>query len=465
MVPLCCSKVDIYFDTMRPRRRRHAALKLSTCSKRDCLGILVDKLREENCLQKVTSLSTLWTPDKERGSDLQQLELWSLFENVQTLELRPHSKIRCKIREQLRNGPGGEILIPNPLTSVVTLIWKFPNTMHSTNWGRHVRALLAPAPIRSPTFPNVTTLKFWNVNRSTNIFPTLISRYRTSFPGIKSLSILNNRENENEFLWNNQLPHNQLTRLEFNLLKDKSRDWEIVLDNCALTLEHLDIRGVRNAGPEQKTTSFTLPILPRLKSLKISRSPQHWRGVNPCLCSHSERELLYPELHLKFKTAARDSSLDYPTQFPSLLRLEVGNETGSQLGDKIPSVGEDDFETCLPFLYGSFLPPPSSTRRPCTSLRLLIVPTLPESSKKWRVQLCPDCSTPQFSRSRISGWEKEAELFARVVETFPNLDNIGRYRHRDGEQEENVEQLREMNHKKMKKWLQIGEDLGLLEVQ
>lgn len=173
--------------------------------------------------------------------------------------------------------------------------------------------------------------------------------------------------------------------------------WDGILDKLSPSLEHLTIRGVRQFWPEADLDPCTLPILPRMTVLEILFSPENEDPANL-----SRRGLSIAELALKF-AATPKSVLNYATQFPSLQRLEVGNEgVGSPFGDQLFS-NEDARLESYQFVYNYFLPP---FQEPCTSHHLLIIPLPLQTEEK-----------------------KRTELQDRVMATFPNVKYLGRYRY------------------------------------
>lgn len=210
-----------------------------------------------------------------------------------------------------------------------------------------------------------------------------------------------------------------LTRLEFNLTKDYEtpQSWENIVARVAPILEHLTIRGVRQVLPESVKNEGTLilPLLPKLRVLRFYISQNDVEPGRIC-------KLRVFELILKFVTANPGQTLNYPTQFPSLLRLVV-----DKMKTESPSLSEGSwFERCLPFL-DSFLP----QQGPCQTLRLLDVPIPIRIETHWKMDKvcsCSECS-PSWTRSRSIAKERMRNgFFARVAATFPNAMNLGRYR-------------------------------------
>lgn len=146
--PICCSNVDKYFATMATRGVSHSTLKLSTCSQESCLESLVTTLRGANCLQKVVSLATDWTPDVEWGQDFL---LWTSFTAMTRLELRTHCPtvvfvdelrryFRIAARNYLRRYSTKE---PLTFPSVLTLSWGFSEAwMDEEGWSEPIQASL-----------------------------------------------------------------------------------------------------------------------------------------------------------------------------------------------------------------------------------------------------------------------------------------------------------------------------------
>lgn len=465
---LCCSTMIQYLELM-PQNRRHSHIQLVTCSKPNCLSTTVAKLSEANSLSNVTSLATSWTLDMKWGQDF---SLWTHFPNLETLVLRPccGKKNITKLEEpivQTYFGLGIDSYLakysqkPWSLPSVTTLIWRFEHLpklhLNEATWTRSLLALLSPS--RGVCIlPNVTTLKSWNLEFQPHIFSSFLLNSLPLFPGTTALSILNKRETMDGanllFLCLLlQLTTRELwavRRLEVNLTEDsfdgRNSGWDRFLEKCAPTLEHLTIRGVRNKGKGNVSQILVLPIFQKLEVLKILRV------VTP---ARNKSNAGVPELELRF---ASGPILNYLVQFPSLTRLEVGEERkGSPFYEDVEQSDNYWLESCLPFLYETFLRPGQS---PCETLRFLDIPT--GSGQKWRVEEGEDGILPKFKETGSScPWAVEAEFFDRVGKTFPNLKNLTRYKHYlDGE--EDVRSLREEKQRKIKEWLRIGEKFGLL---
>lgn len=424
LTPLYCSQVHNYFDDRNSQARPHPQFRLVICNEENCFSILLAKLREENCLQKVTSLAMDWTLDEDW---LTQVEQWALFANLETLELRPSCKMGSPAGDELQpifqsesdnfirkytKRPGAKLTFP----LVRTLAWKFPKIL--VRPGNILQALLAPKDIL--TFPNVTTLKFLDGTMS-----TLLSNCVTLFPKVKCLSILMTSQRKAP-----PIPEDfsvLLSKLEFNVTHENNQSWEAFLNKFAPSLEHLSIRVVKNVYRDEldcKIFTLTIPVLPRLKVLQIMQCPPQFRILDPNLCHNFVRGV--PQLQLIFADAPY-GSLDYVAQFPSLTRLEVGREgaTSPFWDGGIPPRDEFWFEICLQFLYYYFLPQ-LSTR--CETLRFLIIPAPDRIGESWRLGRCPECKF-QTRRGGVSClWEMGAELVERLEESFPNLENLARYR-------------------------------------
>lgn len=303
-------------------------------------------------------------------------------------------------------------------------------------WNEELEAFIAPQ--GSPLFPKVTSLQLRNSGNCPDLARSILRHYG---PKVRHLSLLNSLEHcldtSSQALLLLTLC---LSRLEFNLGDNPA--WELILKKYSTTLTHLKLTGVRNINPDEKTHDLKrliIPILWNLVDFRISRAPHYLSRVP---CRHPETGV--PELELKFVTGTSNGiELNYAQQFPSLLRLEVDDE------------GIDSWETCLPFLYGSFL---SQGQGPCNSVRILSFPIPPKAWKPWRLEVCQDCATPQIRTSDIlPGREVKTEYLSRVVTTFPNIKNMTRYKYLW--REEKVEMERRT---KMREWLQIGEEMGLL---
>lgn len=372
-IQLCCSSVDQYFDTMDPRGHRHSTLKLSPCHKKDCLDTLVAKLTETNCLPKVTFLSTYWDLDSKQPAQ------FLAFCNLSTLEWRlrrcsnvaefQHFVLRFLIKDQLT-----EQQPAFTLSSVKTLVWHGTLSMDEDTLPKLISIL-----------PNVTAFTLWNVEKG-----PILAKLSSLFCS-KSTIVL--------------------TRLEFNICRGREQCWNGVLVSCAPILEHLSIRGVKDvtSGPWRQYTEIILPILPQLKEFRILRT-----RTSDCV-----------ELKLRFVTATPERTLDYSTQFPALVRLELGLEEDSAIYNNLSKSAPDDdwFETWLPFLYETFLPP---TQETCRTLRLLIIATPP----RFKTRSCSECVDSEPSEEE--SWKKQmSEFCERVKTTFPNLRNGGRYKHVD----------------------------------
>lgn len=385
-VPIPCSQVSHYFVTSRTRGQSHTHLQLTSCHKQTCVGTLVAKLRTKNCLQNVTSLSMPWTFDQDWRQDIRIL---SNFPNLITLELYPcldGSKHELKVEE----GPPAQ-LVNFTLPSVSTLVWHL-------NYNHQLFAALDrrenPAlPALLQTLPEVKHLSFFGQ------FSTLLSQSLSLLPGVSHFSSVAIQENalfdddENRLIFFHLLSRPQLllSRLEFSLFKNygSPKYLDEVLAKLAFTLEHLTIRGVRQVRPRQNNCiSVVMPALPRLQVFEVFVTP----------IEYEERRVL--ELRLKFGMG-RNKGLNYATQFPSLRRLEVKSEQ-SQVRDVALA------ESCRQFLYGSFLP--SRRQEICTTLRIL------------------DVQTPRTEEEKFASSSLLTELYARIRATFPNLQNLPRYK-------------------------------------
>lgn len=261
------------------------------------------------------------------------------------------------------------------------------------------------------------------------------------FKKFKAFSILNAKDIKSGGLIRHALVRIRdlpltLSRLEFAVVQDDNNlCWFEFLVRVAQTLEQLLIRAPQS-DKLHKTRLLTLPNLPRLRLITIVVPND-------------------PDLSLEFDTASPEDGciLNYASQFPVLQRLEVIPEGVSP--DK-----ESWFESCLLFLYSSFL---SQKGTPSTSLRFLDVPTPSRvGSKKWSLESgsgSPINSSVLVFRRHPSTcpWEEAAEFYFRVETTFPNLVNIPRHTHNCNGDEvgRDAEKLRE--------WLKFGEQLGLLE--
>lgn len=184
------------------------------------------------------------------------------------------------------------------------------------------------------------------------------------------------------------------------------------------------MRSISLDDPDKRPGVLEVPVLPKLRVFQILRSPSKSGHDQLITCPHAERRV--PGLELKFVTATPDQGIviNYAVQFPSLRRLEVGTEAKSLSSEGFW------FESCITFLFGSFLPPPSHEQRPCTSLRLFIIDTRPQRKlEKFKRQNCDQCCTFQSRRTRISSsLELRSQFYRRVGDTFPNIRNVARYR-------------------------------------
>lgn len=167
---LCCSTVDSYIETMSVRDCWHSCLKVTICDETDCLSILVNKLREANCLSKVTSLSTDWVRDVE--SDFLPL---ASFCNLKTLELcfNPQKGPRLGLDDisgyfgvgmdnySDRCATRGEGRLSFP--SVTEVVWQLPEVwMQDAQFFRRTQTILGPFFL--PIFPNVGIVRFIGVS-------------------------------------------------------------------------------------------------------------------------------------------------------------------------------------------------------------------------------------------------------------------------------------------------------------
>lgn len=405
--PLCCSTVSQYFEAMSLRGQLHTHLELSLCSSPDCLSTLVAKLKETNSLQKVTSLTTHWISIEQW---IYNFATCRLFTHLKTLELRPRlDQLNWDRRDFIWNPHPSRLTLP----SVQTFNCDLTDVSHID---------MSLSPFLWNMIPKVATLRCYNAHGH------FLDR-------IEALSRRN------------------ITRLEFSAQKS---DWEDVLEEYAPTLEHLTITGVKNIASGNGTRVLCLHTLPKLKVFQVrwsSTKGEIWAQGNCHLVHHPERGRL--DLKLKFETAIDDLALDYATQFPSLVRLEVINE------DKEKDMDEYAFETCVQFLYDSFLPPPSATQGPCTTLRRLSIAT-PKTGgtgtpEKWRGLSCGDCDFLQLRRRLQTSLEVETEFYARMATTFPNMENMEAYKPSAEVNQETME-----HDERLREWLLLGEKLGLV---
>lgn len=437
---LCCTNVDNYLQVMR---LPHSALRLVTCCSQTCLSTLVAALAQTNCLQRVAFLSTEWTPLLTHGPELQ---LWSLFSHLKSLELRlqfsPELLVHVRDPRQLpsaRESPS--------FPSVHHLSWRLPACFVDVNGRTPLTTILRP-PSGLPIFPSVTNLNYHNVNYDIPIVREIMSNISSTFPAVDAASF----GNKGVVLDIGAMLVPQLltlSRLEFCVGGNEgNQSWALVLTKFAPALVHLGVGGVSNVyGMDDHLRTLTLPRFPRLETFTIKRSrrycvpkpyPRPGRGT----------------MDLKFNY---DSELDYARQFPVLRRLEVAMETE----ERTPSFQLSDenlYESCLEFLMNNFLPQDGP---PCESLKLLIIPLPTRSGDNWWHEQCGECGFPSFKRGGIHyPVELEAEFYARVRRTWPRLRNLGTYSHPEG-WEEGLKS--EERRRRMKEWLRIGVEHGLLK--
>lgn len=450
----CCQQVDKYFEDMRHGSHCHSHIKLSTCDEDNCLLILVAKLREANCLQKVTSLSTRLVMGHGWSHDI---GVWALFINLETLELRPCLALEF-VKPQFNRRARAAYCLgmedPSPgelsLSSVQTLVWHGINHI-SLRFGR-VQKIAAEffgtiGPSLLKMFGNVKTLKF--VDMDFYLFHRYELLCSTHLHKVECLSIRTLRRYS--------VPSNlafpfHLTRIEFNM--DTSH-WDNILLKVAPTLEHLAIRALKTI--EYQPFILAVPILPRLKEFRLLWSPTEFKSLGQIFCNHSK--MVGPEVQLKFATASQSRGLDYATQFPVLTRLQIGREEKALAGEKGFNVGNGIywFEICVPFLTRNFLSP---RQGPCWTLRVFDIPKFPKTFETVRrLPGCGKCEVVQLRRSTLpSPEELEAQFYLKVGETFPNLENMATFTKPKLE----TNQERVEYEEKVRKWLLIGEELRLV---
>lgn len=302
------------------------------------------------------------------------------------------------------------------LSSLSTLVWNLTNydTVHVWNdLNRNPEFIPALLSI----FCNVTHLKI--CNPELKHYSGLVSQCLTHLPKVTYFSCVTSPVSwESTQILHGLLTLPQLTRLEFNLSQGWGGDgvwefWDRVLAKVAATLEHVTIRRVRQVGIGARIEPcFTLlvPVLRRLKVFQIFVAGWNGRVLR-------ERRKLELGLHFVPAFPEQGLVLNYATQFPALVRLEVGEEKGSSLfEEKIYSRDEEEgwFETCLPFLSETFLPPLEWMEEPCTSLRVLMFPSPKE--QEYRLG----------SEQGLSAI-RSLEFYERLKNVFPNCQNLGRY--------------------------------------
>lgn len=410
-------------------------------------------LGQAHCFQKVVTVVTDWTPDVEWG---QEFRLWTSFPAMTALQLRtrlPKMVFVDELRRYLKVATGNYLRrysTKEPLTfpSVTALCWILSDVwMDEEGWREPIQSFLTPNGV--PFLPNVTRFAIRNAECSAAMLSVIVANIPAAFSKTRELKIFHSgavsgkEERITDILLGIQI---QLGRLEFNIFREDNTGWERILAKFAVTLETLIIRGVQDGPP----LFLNLPVLPRLQLLKFSR-PSAAKEKDTC------RHLLRmkgvgAELKLKFGTGDK---LDYATQFPVLHRLVVAQDPGQGGWDSVLVTSS------IQFIYDNFLP---LGQTPCETLTHLIIPTTQHLGNKWRLEQCKVCPFLQF---REPGITKAAEMGAgfvdRVRETFPNLRNMGRYRHYL-EKEAEMEEEREHKKEKMKEWLQFGEDLALITV-
>lgn len=294
-----------------------------------------------------------------------------------------------------------------------------------------------------PFFPNVNRLALRNVEYSTAMLSVIVANIPLAFPKTDTLSVFHSGEVSGNEERITSILHPLpvvLWCLEFNIFRENNTGWERILAKFAPKLETLIIRSVQDGPP----LALKIPKLPRLKALVILRSFPEIAS-----CRHLVRMRdVGAELRLNFGS---EEKLDYAVQFPVLQILAVMPEKpGRRDGASVAS--------CMEFIYDNFLP---LGQTPCGTLKQLIIPTTKHLAEKWRLEQCKDCPFLQFRESGVTkANEMGAGFVARVRETFPGL-NMGRYRHYLGREVE-MEEKRKQNEKKMKEWLQFGQDIGLI---
>ncbi|OXA48749.1 hypothetical protein Fcan01_16315 [Folsomia candida] len=138
-----------------------------------------------------------------------------------------------------------------------------------------------------------------------------------------------------------------------------------------------------------------IPILPKLKVFKISRS----RNENAC--KH------FLGIRLTFETECSQFPLNYAKQFPSLLKVQVFEP--SKKWQRYIS-DQEFFEGVVPFLYATFL---KENIPACQTLREFRFP----------VPLRAKFQLGSIDRSKKTAvWVDSSEYFARIRKTFPGVD-------------------------------------------
>lgn len=187
---------------MNRRGRHHSHLKLSTCDKENCLVILVAQLRKENRLQNVTSLSM--DLNGEWASDLRLL---ALFPNLNSLQLRPflRSDLNPSSIETLQKVRDNSSCIFSTeadftCPSVQTLVWNMNADISSEEYPiwLSISKTDGIAPFLR-MLPNVSHLKFFNVEKDLSSFIGLLSTSLTLLPKVTHLACIpSNERNEIE---------------------------------------------------------------------------------------------------------------------------------------------------------------------------------------------------------------------------------------------------------------------------
>lgn len=341
---------------------------------------------------------------------------------------------------------------PVTFPGIKKLIWNIPKGPEGV-WYAPLEAFLKPG--GSLMFENVTSLQIRDSGYCPELSRSFVQRLLQYIPRIQSISTLNTHPHPEcsvDSVSRAIVPLGvKLTNVEFTL--GDNSNWEMILKKQAPTLEQLVIRGIRNIVlDEDKLRSLTIPILPRLRVFRILRDPQFSHGP----CRHPEK--FVPALELKFVTGHQNGvTLNYAAQFPNLHTLKVGQEL------KTSPFGRDgeecSWETWLQFLYETFL---SRGQGPCNSVRVLDLPIPERKWTPWKLVVCGEC---RASNIRATGtptsFEVETDFLSRVVTTFPNIDNMARYRY-CWKNEDKLGKEVERMVRKLREWLAIGEEMGVL---
>lgn len=283
----------------------------------------------------------------------------------------------------------------------------------------------------SPIFPNVTNIHFTMIGWKQLEF-LFVTKPR-QFPALTSFSFQNEPDvDEIPLIPPPEMFFVNIVKLEFSVegYPPLCRVGPKLLQILAPVLQHVHITEISSPQIVQ------VPIMPKLRVFKRSRPPDK--------CSGSR-------IALQFKTedSLTGVKLNYKKQFPVLAKISIKCVTQ---GYKREDDEEDFFEGTVRFLYDTFIPGNISV---CETLCELDVPLPPGDEFKFRGM--------KSGRDRCSGdirnpvcncyeWVCSTTFLDHLAATFPNLQYAFL-----------AESKKKVRCDLVKKWVQMGVDLGLLD--